>query len=396
MLEFVLFSGRCWRQWSWTITEQWWDKRFFYKYLAHHFTRQFFRWFSNPERYLWKVSVSGDGLLHELLNGLASRDDWDTVLSYSCDFLLPRKNYQIILVICLPPHKTIKLFWGNARSGKICPWVWCRVEVGTQCTAVFCIRWQNTLTTRFEPNLIFEICSGESCRLEHFEGWVQARWLHRVRDEGGQVDGDGVPHGGQDHDHGVKVRFLSIFGVAWGFIPEADIGSEVCETFVLTEILYLFVFLNNSLPNKMQFSCQQMLLFVLLISFTWTGASLDGPKSVLPLGGLEGLLSQVRLAHNLPHVSSWNFGPPWAIQKMLPSHCHIFHNTYLPNLNGLFQGFQWVSQLPWGKGFKQQWLRNAAHRGRGWKIKFDWSQHWAQRLQVPESWTTLRGDYLNV
>ena len=82
------------------------------------------------------------------------------------------------------------------------------------------------------------------------------------------MDGDGVPHGGQDHDHIVKVRFLSIFGVAWGFIPEADIGSEVCETFVLTEILYLFVFLNNSLPNKMQFSCQQMLLFVLLISFT--------------------------------------------------------------------------------------------------------------------------------
>ena len=24
-----------------------------------------------------------------------------------------------------------------------------------------------------------------------------------------------------------KVRFLSIFGVAWGFIPEADTGSEV-------------------------------------------------------------------------------------------------------------------------------------------------------------------------
>ena len=46
--------------------------------------------------------MSGDGLLHELLNGLASRDDWDTVLSYSCDFLPPRKNYQIILVIFCP------------------------------------------------------------------------------------------------------------------------------------------------------------------------------------------------------------------------------------------------------------------------------------------------------
>ena len=53
------------------------------------------------------------------------------------------------------------------------------------------------------------------------------------------MDGDGVPHGGQDHDHIVKVRFLSIFGVAWGFIPEADIGSEVCDKSVLTEILNL-------------------------------------------------------------------------------------------------------------------------------------------------------------
>ena len=66
------------------------------------------------------------------------------------------------------------------------------------------------------------------------------------------MDGDGVPHGGQDHDHGVKVRFLSIFGVAWGFIPEADIGSEVCDKSVLTEILYLFVFLDTSVLNKMK------------------------------------------------------------------------------------------------------------------------------------------------
>ena len=34
--------------------------------------------------------------------------------------------------------------------------------------------------------------------------------------------------------------------------------------------------------------------------------------------------------------------------------CHIFHNAYLPNLNGLFQGFQWVSQLSGGQEFKQQ------------------------------------------
>ena len=72
---------------------------------------------------------------------------------------------------------------------------------------------------------------------------------------------------------------------------------------------------------------------------------------------------------NSLHESSWNFGPPLAIQKMLPSHCHIFHNTYLPNLNGLFQGFQWVSQLSGGEGFKKQWLWYAPHRGGGcWDI----------------------------
>ena len=36
----------------------------------------------NSSEIFLKVSVSGDGLLHELLNGLASREDWDTVLSW--------------------------------------------------------------------------------------------------------------------------------------------------------------------------------------------------------------------------------------------------------------------------------------------------------------------------
>jgi len=105
------------------------------------------------------VSVSGDGLLHELLNGLASREDWDTV----------RK----VLPLGLVPGGS-----GNA---------------------VHC-------------SLLHQMA-------EHFDDEVKVAGLNILKGESRPVD--------YIECETREARFLSIFGVAWGFIPEADIGSEV-------------------------------------------------------------------------------------------------------------------------------------------------------------------------
>jgi len=105
------------------------------------------------------VSVSGDGLLHELLNGLASREDWETV----------RKDLPLGLV--------------PGGSGN----------------AVHC-------------SLLHQLG-------EHFDDEVKVAALNVLKGEPRDVD--------YIECETREARFLSIFGVAWGFIPEADTGSEV-------------------------------------------------------------------------------------------------------------------------------------------------------------------------
>ena len=99
-----------------------------------------------------KVSVSGDGLFHEVLNGLASRNDWEKVLS------LKRKESTKILA----SGKKIPMFswqpkkhdsasrkkYSKFSFGESWPLVWSQVGVGTQCIAVFCISWPKVLMMR--------------------------------------------------------------------------------------------------------------------------------------------------------------------------------------------------------------------------------------------------------
>ena len=64
------------------------------------------------------MSVSGDGLFHEVLNGLASRDDWEKVLSFSwsvkkskCFLASGKKNRKY----SCQPYKESKCFPANLK-----------------------------------------------------------------------------------------------------------------------------------------------------------------------------------------------------------------------------------------------------------------------------------------
>jgi len=111
------------------------------------------------DEYRAVVSVSGDGLFHEVLNGLASRDDWEKV----------RRELPLGLV--------------PGGSGN----------------AVHC-------------SLLHQLA-------ESFDDEVKVAGLNILKGESRPVD--------YIECETREARFLSIFGVAWGFIPEADIGSEV-------------------------------------------------------------------------------------------------------------------------------------------------------------------------
>ena len=81
--------------------------------------------------------MSGDGLLHELLNGLASREDWETVLA-------------LFLMDCFfPTNVATAVKASNVRFGKISPLDWFRVAVEMLCIAVFCINLANILMMRW-------------------------------------------------------------------------------------------------------------------------------------------------------------------------------------------------------------------------------------------------------
>ena len=81
--------------------------------------------------------------------------------------------------------------------------------------------------------------AGESRSLEYSEGGVTACWLYWMWNKGSQVCIKIIAlnprvqiqiqlgPGPKTIKKAEIIRFLSIFGVAWGFIPEADIGSEV-------------------------------------------------------------------------------------------------------------------------------------------------------------------------
>lgn len=114
---------------------------------------------ANLEHYSGVVSVSGDGLLHEILNGLAARADWEEV----------RQKFPI----------------GLAPGGSG--------------NAVHC-------------SLVFQLG-------EVFADEVAVAGLNIA---------NGVSQPADFIECETKDRtFVSIFGIAWGFIPEADIGSEV-------------------------------------------------------------------------------------------------------------------------------------------------------------------------
>ena len=90
--------------------------------------------------------------------------------------------------------------------------------------------------------------SGESRSLEYSEGGVTACWLYWMWNKGSQVCIKIIAlnprvqiqiqlgPGPKTIKKAEIIRFLSIFGVAWGFIPEADIGSEVTFNLKSTKI----------------------------------------------------------------------------------------------------------------------------------------------------------------
>jgi len=105
------------------------------------------------------VTVSGDGLIHEVLNGLTSREDWDSLSSTLALGIVPGGS-------------------GNAIH-----------------------------------------CSLLHQQLEDFRDELLVAALNIAR--GSAVAGDYI-----DCQTDTK-RFSSLFGVAWGLIPDCDIGSEV-------------------------------------------------------------------------------------------------------------------------------------------------------------------------
>jgi len=113
----------------------------------------------NLDKYSGVISVSGDGLLHEILNGLAARDDWDDI----------RTQFPIGLA----PGGS-----GNA----------------VHCSLMFQLKEQFADEVTVAA---LNIASGVSHQADFIECETRER------------------------------KFICIFGVAWGFIPEADIGSEV-------------------------------------------------------------------------------------------------------------------------------------------------------------------------
>jgi len=113
----------------------------------------------NLEKYSGVVSVSGDGLLHEVLNGLYARPDWENI----------RENFPI------------------------------GVAPGGSGNAVHC-------------SLMFQLG-------EHFSDEVTIAGMNIAN--GFSQQADYIECETQER------KFLSIFGIAWGFIPEADLGSEV-------------------------------------------------------------------------------------------------------------------------------------------------------------------------
>ena len=113
----------------------------------------------NLDKYSGVVSVSGDGLLHEVLNGLYARSDWDNV----------RETFPI----------------GVAPGGS---------GNAVHCSLLF------QLGEQFSDEVTIaglNIANGNSQQADYIECETQEK------------------------------KFLSIFGIAWGFIPEADLGSEV-------------------------------------------------------------------------------------------------------------------------------------------------------------------------
>merc|ERR1711892_134162 len=113
----------------------------------------------NLENYSGVVSVSGDGLLHEILNGLSTRPDWEEV----------RQTFPIGVV----PGGS-----GNA----------------VHCSLMF------QLKEKFADEATvagLNIAKGFSQQADFIECETEQR------------------------------KLVSIFGIAWGFIPAADLGSEV-------------------------------------------------------------------------------------------------------------------------------------------------------------------------